>query len=138
MRLTGGCSASFVLSEGLILTNHHYVISCLQNLSTADSDLVAGGFNAADRARERQCPGQQAEVVTSITDVTGDIQGAIAALTGEALVKARDAGRAGENLARPDAGRRTGRQARQAVTGRWTRWGQRDGPRWVSRRASSP
>ncbi|MBJ7440100.1 MAG: S46 family peptidase [Sphingopyxis sp.] len=91
VRLTGGCSASFVSSEGLILTNHHCVISCLQNLSTADSDLVAGGFNPADRARERQCPGQQAEVVTSITDATADIQGAIGALTGAALVKARDA-----------------------------------------------
>ncbi len=91
VRLTGGCSASFVSGEGLILTNHHCVISCLQNLSTADSDLVAGGFNAADRARERKCPGQQAEVVTSITDVTGDIQGVIGSLTGEALVKARDA-----------------------------------------------
>ena len=91
VRLTGGCSASFVSSEGLILTNHHCVIGCLQNLSTADSDLVAGGFNPADRARERKCPGQQAEVVTSITDATADIQGAISALTGTALVKARDA-----------------------------------------------
>ena len=91
VRLTGGCSASFVSSEGLILTNHHCVIGCLQNLSTADSDLVAGGFNPADRARERQCPGQQAEVVTSITDATTDVQGAIASLTGAALVKARDA-----------------------------------------------
>jgi V8-like Glu-specific endopeptidase len=91
VRLTGGCSASFVSSEGLILTNHHCVISCLQNLSTADNDLVAAGFNAADRPREPQCPGQQAEVVTPITDVTGDIQGVIGSLTGAALVKARDA-----------------------------------------------
>lgn len=91
VRLTGGCSASFVSSEGLILTNHHCVVGCLQNLSSADNDLVAGGFNAADRARELKCPGQQAEVVTSITDVTGEISKAIGSLTGEALVKARDA-----------------------------------------------
>lgn len=91
VRLTGGCSASFVSGEGLILTNHHCVVGCLQNLSSADNDLVAGGFNAADRARELQCPGQQAEVVTSITDVTGGISKAIGSLTGEALVKARDA-----------------------------------------------
>ena len=91
VRLTGGCSASFVSPEGLILTNHHCVISCLQNLSTADSDLVAGGFNAADRARERKCPGQQAEVVTGISDVTPAIRAAIGTATGEALTKARDA-----------------------------------------------
>ncbi|WP_432768102.1 MAG: S46 family peptidase [Sphingopyxis sp.] len=91
VRLTGGCSASFVSPDGLILTNHHCVVGCLQNLSSADSDLVAGGFNAADRAREMKCPGQQAEVVTAISDVTGDIGKAIGALTGAALVKARDA-----------------------------------------------
>src|SRR6478672_11105473 len=43
VRLTGGCSASFVSSEGLILTNHHCVVDCLQNLSTAKNDLVANG-----------------------------------------------------------------------------------------------
>lgn len=91
VRLTGGCSASFVSSEGLILTNHHCVISCLQNLSSEKEDLVAGGFNAADRSRERACPGQQAEVVTAISDVTADVRGAIGTLTGADLVKARDA-----------------------------------------------
>ena len=34
------------------------------------SNLLADGFVAADRSREQKCPGQQAEVVTSITDVT--------------------------------------------------------------------
>lgn len=91
VRLTGGCSASFVSNAGLILTNHHCVVGCLQNLSTEANDLVANGFNAADRMKERKCPGQQAEVVTAITDVTADIKGAMKDLTGEALVKARDA-----------------------------------------------
>ncbi len=92
VRLTGGCSASFVSSTGLVLTNHHCVVGCLQDLSTGDSDLVANGFNAqGDRARERACPGQQAEVVTAITDVTKDVKAAFAGLTGEALIKARDA-----------------------------------------------
>jgi hypothetical protein len=91
VRLTGGCSASFVSNDGLILTNHHCVISCLQNLSTADNDLVANGFNPANRNEERTCPGQQAEVVTAISDVTGRVRAAIGSAIGEALVRARDA-----------------------------------------------
>jgi V8-like Glu-specific endopeptidase len=91
LRLTNGCSASFVSAEGLILTNHHCIVSCLQDLSSADQDYVAAGFNAATRADEKACPGQQAETVTAISDVTKDVQGAIGTLTGAALVKARDA-----------------------------------------------
>ena len=90
VRLTGGCSASFVSASGLILTNHHCVVGCLQDLSTASNDLVAKGFTAAGKAAERSCPGQQAEVVTAIRDVTADVQQAIGTATGEAAVKARD------------------------------------------------
>ncbi len=91
VRLTGGCSASFVSDEGLILTNQHCVVSCLQNLSTSDNDLVATGFNPAARSAERQCPGQQAEVVTAIEDVTTSVEQAVGTASGEAAVAARDA-----------------------------------------------
>ena len=91
VRLTGGCSASFVSGEGLILTNHHCIAQCAQDLSSKDTDYLANGFVAADRARELKCPGQQAEVVTAITDVTPRVTKAIGTLTGEALTKARDA-----------------------------------------------
>jgi Peptidase S46 len=91
VRLTGGCSASFVSGEGLILTNHHCVASCVQNNSTADNDLLNKGFVAALRPAELKCPGQQAEVVAAIRDVTAEVKGAIGASTGEALTKARDA-----------------------------------------------
>jgi hypothetical protein len=91
VRLTGGCSASFVSPDGLILTNHHCVVDCLQNLSTAKSDLVAHGFTAGARERERLCPGQQAEVVTAITDVTPQVKAAMSGATGEAAIKAQDA-----------------------------------------------
>ena len=91
VRLTGGCSASFVSAEGLILTNHHCVVECAQNLSSDKEDLVANGFVAPRREDERKCPGQQAEVVTAIRDVTTEVKGAIGSLAGEALVKARDA-----------------------------------------------
>ena len=91
VRLTGGCSASFVSGAGLVLTNQHCVASCVQNNSTADNDLLNKGFAAAARTDERKCPGQQAEVVTTIRDVTGDVKGAIGTAGGDALVKARDA-----------------------------------------------
>src|SRR5258707_14844787 len=75
VRLTGGCSASFVSSDGLILTNHHCVAGCLQDVSSAKLDYVDNGFTAAARANEKLCPGQQAEVGTAISDVTGDVKG---------------------------------------------------------------
>jgi V8-like Glu-specific endopeptidase len=91
VRLTGGCSASFVSPEGLVLTNHHCVVRCVQDLSTPQSDLVKAGFIANARGQERKCPGQQAEVVTLITDVTDQVQSAIGSATGAALIGARDA-----------------------------------------------
>jgi hypothetical protein len=90
VRLTGGCSASFVSDAGLILTNHHCVESCLQQLSTAENDLHDHGFNAVALADERKCPGQQAEVVEQISDVTKAVKDAIGTATGGALVTARD------------------------------------------------
>jgi hypothetical protein len=95
VRLTGGCSASLVSPQGLVLTNHHCVVACVQDLSTAENDLVRNGFTARTRTEERPCPGQQAEVVTAIEDVTGEVQSAIGSATGAALARARDAAIAG-------------------------------------------
>jgi hypothetical protein len=91
VRLTGGCSASFVSREGLILTNQHCVAECLADLSTPGNDLLAKGFVADGRAGEKQCPGQQAEIVTAIRDVTPEVKQAIGTATGESAVKARTA-----------------------------------------------
>ena len=91
VRLTGGCSASFVSDAGLIFTNQQCVASCLEDLSTGANDLLANGFNARARADEKLCPGQQAEVVTAIKDVTPQVKAAIGTATGEAAVKARTA-----------------------------------------------
>ena len=91
VRLTGGCSASFVSSDGLILTNHHCVAGCAEQNSTAKNNILKTGFTAATRERELKCAGQQAEVVTSIRDVTAEVKGAVGNATGEAAVKARNA-----------------------------------------------
>jgi hypothetical protein len=91
VRLTGGCSASFVSGSGLILTNHHCVASCAEEHSTAENNLLMHGFTARTREEEKKCAGQQAEVVTSIRDVTPEVKAAIGSATGAAAVKARSA-----------------------------------------------
>src|SRR4051794_41763850 len=53
VRLTGGCSASFVSGGGLILTNHHCGAPCPENLSSAKIDYLKKGYTAPPRAEER-------------------------------------------------------------------------------------
>jgi len=91
VRLSSGCSASIVTGDGLVLTNHHCVRGCAQNLSTAEHDYVRDGFQAATREDEKLCPGMQAEVLIAIADVTPRVQNAAKGKTGEDFVKARDA-----------------------------------------------
>src|SRR5947209_2299904 len=91
VRLTGGCSASFVSADGLILTNHHCIAGCAEQNSTATNNILKNGFVAATRERELKCAGQQAEVVTSIRDVSAEVKGAVGSATGEPAVKARNA-----------------------------------------------
>lgn len=91
VRLSSGCSASIVTRDGLVLTNHHCVRSCAQNLSTADRDYVKDGFSAATRGEERLCSGMQAEVLESIADVTARVTAASGGKDGQGFVKARDA-----------------------------------------------
>ena len=86
-----GCSASFVSPEGLILTNWHCVVGCSQELSTNEQDYVKNGFLTATREEERRCPGQTAEVLVDIVDVTDRVQGAGAGLEGAAFNAARTA-----------------------------------------------
>ena len=86
-----GCSASFVSKDGLILTNNHCVQGCTSALSSPTTDYVKNGFRANLREEELKCPGQTAEVLLSITDVTGEVRAAGAGKTGEDFVKARDA-----------------------------------------------
>ena len=91
VRLTGGCSASFVSDAGLILTNHHCVATCVEDNSSAENNILAKGFTARSISEEKKCAGQQAEVVTSIRDVTPTVKAAIGMATGADAVRARTA-----------------------------------------------
>ncbi len=86
-----GCSASVVSPQGLVLTNHHCVVSCVQDLSDAQNDYVQAGFRPQTRTEERQCPGQTAEILTDLVDVTDRVLGAGEGLEGGAFVQARAA-----------------------------------------------
>src|SRR5258706_7992987 len=90
VRLAGGCSASVVSAEGLVLTNHHCVAGCAQNLSSPENDYVKNGFFTSKREDEKQCPGTQAEILQSIGDVTEKVSGATKGKTGQEYVRARD------------------------------------------------
>jgi hypothetical protein len=83
------CTASFVSPEGLILTNHHCVESCLAELSSKDKSLVELGFAAKDRNAEQRCPAQLADVLVGTEDVTDAISKAIAGLSDTAANDAR-------------------------------------------------
>ena len=90
-RLSSGCSSSIVSAEGLVLTNHHCVRDCAQELSSAAMDYVKDGFQAVKREDEKLCPGMLAEVLAAISDVTDRVTKAAAGKTGQDFIKARDA-----------------------------------------------
>jgi len=76
----GGCTASFVSPDGLIVTNHHCVTGGLQFNSTPQRDLLKNGFLAKTRAEElSNGPGSRVFVTTRVTEVTPEIAGGIAA-----------------------------------------------------------
>lgn len=91
VRLAGGCSGSFVSAEGLVLTNHHCIISCIEDLSSKEQDLVNNGFLAKSRDQEKQCPGMEINRLEKTEDVTARMQKAIAGLTGKSFSDAKKA-----------------------------------------------
>ena len=72
----GGCTASFVLPEGLIATNHHCAVGALQYNATPQKNLLVDGFLAKARADElSNGPGARVFVTVSVGDVTDAITG---------------------------------------------------------------
>ena len=71
----GGCTASFVSPEGLVVTNHHCAYGQIQLNSTPENNLIEKGFNAATLAQEVSGgPNAKIWVTEQITDVTGKIK----------------------------------------------------------------
>src|SRR5688500_15226606 len=72
------CTATFVSREGLMLTNHHCVESCLADLSSKEKSLVEDGYLAKTRDEEKKCQTQVADVLVGMEDITAKIGAAIA------------------------------------------------------------
>lgn len=88
----GGCTASFVSPEGLVVTNHHCAYGAIQLNSTAERNLMKDGFVAATRADELSAgPNARVYVMDQITDVTADMQAAAGKLAGLARQQALEA-----------------------------------------------
>jgi len=91
VRIAGGCSASFVSPAGLVLTNHHCVNSCVQQLSTADNDFIKSGFYAKESKDEIKCPEIELNRLDLISDVTARVRKATEGKNGADYSKAEKA-----------------------------------------------
>jgi hypothetical protein len=77
VRFSSGGSASFVSSEGLVLTNHHVAADTLHKLSTPESNYYDEGFLAEDQESELKTPDLELNQLVSILDVTDKVKAAV-------------------------------------------------------------
>ncbi len=74
VRFNVGGSASFVSSNGLVLTNHHVGSDTLHKLSDADNNYFKDGFLAKSPQYELKAPDLELNQLVSITDVTDQVE----------------------------------------------------------------
>jgi hypothetical protein len=92
VRFNSGGSASFVSSQGLVLTNHHVASDTLYKLSTPENNYNENGFLAATQAEEIKTPDLELNQLISIEDVTAKVNEAVKSnMTAQEAAKARQA-----------------------------------------------
>ncbi len=74
LRFSTYCSASFVSSEGLIMTNHHCARESGVAVQKPGEDLGATGFYAAKLSDERKVPELFVDQLVKIEDITKRVQ----------------------------------------------------------------
>ena len=79
-----GCTASFVSSYGLVLTNHHCGRGAVTQVTQPGEMLTENGFYAETLADERRVPGYYADQLIDINDVTAEIDQAVEGMETEA------------------------------------------------------
>ncbi len=91
LRMSTGCSASFVSGDGLVMTNHHCARGTFAGIQKEGENLLATGFFAERLEDERKIPNVYFEQLVAIRDVSGEIHAAMdAAATDEARLEIRD------------------------------------------------
>ena len=90
LRLAGGCSASIVSPEGLVMTNHHCARRCVETLAgLAKKDYEHAGFQARSAREEVRCPDVEANQLTDISDVTARVTAATQGLAPAEFARAQ-------------------------------------------------
>lgn len=86
----GGCSASFVSPQGLVVTNHHCIYNSVAVNSTPERDLLTNGFLARNLNEELPAaPGSRVYVTEEVANVTNQIiTPEVAKLSGKARIDA--------------------------------------------------
>ena len=104
----GGCTASFVSAQGLVVTNHHCALGAIQLNSTAERNLIQDGFIAATMADEPSAgPAARIWVTVGFDKVTDRILADAKGKTGRAYFDAVDVARkAAVAACEADAGHR--------------------------------
>jgi hypothetical protein len=71
----GGCTASFISPEGLVVTNHHCARGSVQFNSRENNNYLVKGFVSRSRTDElRAAPGTRVYVSTRFEDVTNKVR----------------------------------------------------------------
>ena len=87
----GGCSASFVSPQGLVVTNHHCAYGSIQYNSAKGKNLLEDGFLAASLGEELPAaPGSRILVTESIADVTAQMLKGLENIAGLARYEAME------------------------------------------------
>jgi len=73
----GGCTASFISAEGLLLTNHHCAFRAVQSASDTAHNYLRDGFYARERSAEIQAKGYTVRITESYYDVSSDVLSAV-------------------------------------------------------------
>jgi hypothetical protein len=77
LKFGGGCSASFVSEDGLIMTNHHCVRGNLASVQKGEENILRDGFYAKTLEEERTIPNLKVEQMIITEDVTELIKSAM-------------------------------------------------------------
>lgn len=80
----GGCTASFISPDGLILTNYHCAFGAIQSLTSTEKDYLRDGFYAAAAGGELPAPRYTARLIESYRDVSREVLAAVGKRMGHA------------------------------------------------------